>query len=204
MNWIAHIFLSEYNINFQIANYLADPLKGRIWEKANENIKKGMSTHKKIDAYTDSHEKFKKSKNRLGEKGLLKAVVMDLTYDYLLTKNWNKFCNIPQKEFLDTFHYNAKKELKNIPQEASFYLKRLIEHEILHQYNSLEELQIAFNRVDYKLSSRLKSRDNCSRYLNIVEKNIEGIEEDFLLFFPQLCFEIKKSLDKTKIDHWKI
>ena len=204
MNWIAHIFLSEQNIDFQIANYLADPLKGRSWEGANEHIKKGMFIHKIIDSYTDKHKQFIKSKERLGEKGLLKAVVIDLSYDYLLTKNWDKFCNISQKEFLDTFHYKATKKLKDIPVEASFYLKQLVEHEILHQYSSLEELNIAFERVDYKLSNRLKQRDTCSRYKNIVESNIVGLEEDFLLFFPELCYEIKKSLDNTKIKHWKI
>ena len=86
MNWIAHIFLSELNTDFQIGNYLADPLKGKVWENANENIKKGMYVHKIIDSYTDSHLFFKNSKNKLGSKGLLKAVVIDLTYDYLLTK----------------------------------------------------------------------------------------------------------------------
>ena len=87
MNWLAHIFLSEQNIDFQIGNYLADPLKGRVWEQASPNLKNGMHVHKIIDSYTDAHREFKRSKLRLGEKGLLKPIIIDLTYDYLLTKN---------------------------------------------------------------------------------------------------------------------
>ena len=105
MNWLAHVFLSELNIDFQIGNFLADPLKGRAWENSNENIKKGMQTHKLIDSYTDSHEIISCSKRRLRERGLLKPVIIDLTYDYLLTKNWDKFCNIPLKIFSNNFYH---------------------------------------------------------------------------------------------------
>ena len=95
LNWLAHVFLSELDIDFQIGNFLADPLKGRVWENASDEIKKGMQTHKKIDSFTDSHEIISCSKKRLRERGLLKPVIVDLTYDYLLTKNWDKFCTIP-------------------------------------------------------------------------------------------------------------
>ena len=32
MNWLAHIFLSENKIDFQLGNFLADQLKGRLCE----------------------------------------------------------------------------------------------------------------------------------------------------------------------------
>ena len=96
LNWLAHVFLSELNIDFQIGNFLADPLKGRVWENASDEIKKGMQTHKKIDSFTDSHEIISCSKKRLRERGLLKPVIVDLTYDYLLEDrnevNLQKMC----------------------------------------------------------------------------------------------------------------
>ena len=97
MNWLAHIFLSEQKIDFQIGNFLTDPLKGRLWENASIDMINGMQTHKIIDSYTDSHEIVSCSKRRLREKGLLKPVIIDLTYDYFLTKNWNEFCKTPIK-----------------------------------------------------------------------------------------------------------
>jgi acyl carrier protein phosphodiesterase len=30
MNWLAHVFLSEENVDFQIGNFLADPMKGKL------------------------------------------------------------------------------------------------------------------------------------------------------------------------------
>lgn len=204
MNWLAHIFLSELNIDFQIGNYLADPLKGRTWENASGDLQKGMAIHKIIDSYTDAHEQFIQSKSRLGTKGLLKPIIIDLTYDYLLTKNWNTYCLIPIDEFLQVFYKEANKQLPFLPTKASVPLKRLIEHDILNKYQNLEHLKKAFERVDKRLSPRLYKRDQAINYFDRVNKHIEHIENDFLLFFPQLCLNVRKNVNQKKLQHWKI
>lgn len=203
MNWLAHIFLSEYNIEFQIANYLADPLKGKVWDNASIHIENGMKIHKLIDLYTDSHILFKNSKNRLGNKGLLKAVVIDLSYDYLLTKNWDSFSKIPLDKFLNEFYENSHKILPSLPIHASTPLKRMVDFDLLNKYQSLEQLNEGFKRVDKRLSARLASRDKASSYYKRVCENIDEIEEDFLKFFPQLCKEVKKNTNKEFLTHWK-
>jgi len=204
LNWLAHIFLSEQTVDFQIGNYLADPLKGRTWDNASLDMKKGMQVHKIIDSYTDAHTQFKRSKIRLGERGLLKPIIIDLTYDYLLTKNWNVYSLIPIDEFLQTFYTQANNQLPLLPQNANLSLKRLIEHDILNKYQNLEHLKMAFQRVDKRLSPRLYKRDQAISYFDRVSLHIEDIEKDFLLFFPQLCAEVKKNLNQNKIEHWRV
>lgn len=204
MNWLAHIFLSEQNIDFQIANYLADPLKARVWENANKTIRKGMQTHIRIDSYTDKHSLFQQSKQRLNPSGLLRGIVIDLTYDYLLTKNWERFCNIPLKAFLNTYHNEAKRVLPTLPLKAQIPLQRMVEFEILHQYQTLNQLHEAFQRVDKKVSQRVLKRDNATHYHDAVTKNIGKIEEDFLDFFPALCQHIKPLLNENRLNHWRI
>mgnify|MGYP000564575372 CR=1 FL=1 len=71
MNWLAHLFLSEQNVDFQMGNILADPLKGKLWEGSSLQLKKGMAVHKIIDAYTDSHKIVSKSKASLRKKSLV-------------------------------------------------------------------------------------------------------------------------------------
>ena len=203
MNWLAHIFLSHNNIDFQIGNYLADPLKGKVWDNANSEIILGMHVHKIIDSYTDSHTVFKQSKERLGKGGLLKSVVIDLTYDYLLTKNWHLFCNTPINEFLQHFYCQAYSRLPSLPQHANAPLKRMIDFDLLNKYQTLEQLNQAFQRVDKRLSERLKKRDQVTRYFELVCKQIEPLNEDFLLFFPDLCDKVKQNVHKEKLTHWK-
>ena len=204
MNWLAHTFLSEQNIDFQIGNILADPLKGRAWDNASVDIKKGMYVHKIIDSYTDSHKVVKQSKKRLREKGLLKPVIIDLTYDYLLTKNWDLFSNISLDTFTNDFYNKAYLTLEELSPKANMVIDNLIKKDLLNKYHNMQHLEHSFQRMDKRLSARLLNRESASGYFPAVLENINEIEEDFLEFFPQLCSCVKSELSSKKIKHWKI
>lgn len=204
MNWLAHIFLSEQNVDFQMGNYLADPLKGKAWDNASKDLINGIKVHIIIDSYTDSHNIVKKSKSRLRKDGLLKSIVIDITYDYFLTKNWDKFCNIPFDEFTKNFYIQAEERLDFLPQNARASVEKLIKFNILNKYQKIEHLEKAFGRFDKRLSVKLASRDTASSYFNAVSENVEHLEKDFLVFFSELCKEVKKNVNSEKITHWKI
>ncbi len=204
MNWLAHAFLSEEHIDFKIGNILADPLKAKTWENASKHVKNGMKTHILIDSFTDKHEIVKASKKRLREKGLLKPVIIDLTYDYLLTKNWHLYSNISLKEFTDNFYNKAEKSLEYLPNRPNEIVMNLINKDLLNKYHTLEQLNTSFKRMDLRLSKRLLKRETASGYFYDVHVNLKDIEKDFLEFFPLLCKHIKKDLDSNKLNHWKI
>ena len=202
MNWLAHLFLSESSIDFQLGNILADPLKARLWENASLDMHKGINTHKLIDSFTDNHKIFKISKNRLGQGGLLKAVVIDITYDYFLSKKWNKFSSIDLDIFLKKFYSDAEKKVYYFPTKANVFIRNLIEKDILNKYHNLKDLEIALINVDKRLSKRLLERETLSSYINVLKENIDELENDFLLFFPDLCLEVKNNINKNNIQHW--
>ncbi|TET87520.1 MAG: DUF479 domain-containing protein [Sulfurovum sp.] len=204
MNWLAHVFLSEQKIDFQIGNFLADPLKGKLWDNASADMQKGVDIHKIIDSYTDSHRVVSTSKSRLREKGLLKPVIVDLTYDYLLTKNWNMFSSIPIKEFLESFNRQAKKRSNDLPTQASELVANLADEDRLNKYHDLNQLKQAFERIDTRLSKKLLLRESAVGYFDIVNEKINDLESDFLIFFPDLCRFVKKDLDQNNLAHWKI
>jgi len=204
MNWLAHAFLSEDYIDFKIGNILADPLKARPWENSSIYIRNGMKTHIKIDTFTDSNEIVRKSKKRLREKGLLKPVIIDLTYDYLLTKNWHLYSNISIEKFTNNFYIKANERLDFFPSRANEIVTNLIKRDLLNDYHTLEQLNKSFKRMDLRLSQRLRKRETASEYFQTVCTNIDEIEKDFLEFFPLLCKNIKKDLDQSKLSHWKI
>ena len=132
MNWLAHVLLSEEHIDFQIGNFIADPLKAKAWENSSDNLKRGMQLHKKIDSYCDRHIAFKDSKARLKEKGLLRGIIVDFTYDYLLSKNWDKFCNKPLDDFMSEFYNNANKQKELYPIFAKSIVSNMISRDLLN------------------------------------------------------------------------
>ncbi len=204
MNWLSHIFLSENTIEFQIGNYLSDPLKGKAWENSSNDLKNGIHIHKIIDSFCDKNVYFINSKNKLRQKGLLRGVAVDIIYDYLLTKNWDKFCNIPFEDFTNSFYKNSKEVSKNYPINAQIEINKINKYKLLHAYTNLEDVALTYKSIDRRLSPRLLKRDTLISYKEATFEKIDEIEKDFLEFFPIMCEEIKKHTNTKRLNHWKI
>lgn len=202
MNWLAHIFVSKPHIDYQLGNLLADSLKTRIWERASQELHAGVRMHRRIDAYADQHPIFRRSKSRLGNKGVLKAVVVDITYDHLLLNHWEQFSSISSTQFLHRFHQRAERAVVNYPDAPRQFVQRLIRSNHLASYGSTRGLEAALGRVDDRLSQRVLARDTVSRYIPIVNKVMPAIEQDFLEFFPQLICRFKQEVGDCGEEHW--
>jgi len=204
MNWLAHVFLSENHIEHQLGNLLTDPLKARAWDGASDLVKSGMETHKRIDAFTDSHAIVSKSKTRLAKRGPLKGVALDILYDYYLSVHWEKFAHVERVGFLETFRSEALQAIVSYPDRAQEVIGRVVMTRQLSSYITMDGVESAFGRIDSRLSERLRSKDTATRYLPIIAKENDYLEEAFLDFFPELMHEISKNLSSDTITHWKL
>jgi len=202
MNWLAHSFLSENNIEHQVGNVLTDSLKAKAWEGASEDFYRGIALHKKIDTFTDAHSIVKQSKMRLDKKGHLKAVVIDIVYDYCLSLHWHQFSSCSLEYFLNDFYSKAKIQSQTYPRHAQEHIHRIIDKNILGSYRDFQGLEEGFARIDRRLSQRIKNKDTALSYLPLVKENINDIEKDFLIFFPQLMAFVAKDLDRDNLNHW--
>jgi acyl carrier protein phosphodiesterase len=202
MNWLAHIFLSENDIDYQLGNLLADPLKGRSFEGAHRPFDEGLAMHCRIDAFTDANPHFAKSKARLEGKKYLKGVVVDLVYDHLLVRNWPEYSRVGSDEFLQAFYREADLAVRAYPDEAKGFVNRIIDNDILGSYGSFEGLETAFLRIDRRLSARLLSRESATEYLPLVRQQIAGLEADFSRFFPELVAHFKAHCGTLPGEHW--
>jgi acyl carrier protein phosphodiesterase len=202
MNWLAHIFLSENHIEYQHGNLLADLLKGRGWHGASSQFNAGLSMHQSIDDFTDSHPLVMKSTSRLGQKGYLKGVVIDVTYDHLLLRNWHRYSHTPFEVFIDTFDRESKQASKCYPDKARIFLSKLVASGHLRDYNSFKGVERAFWRIDRRLSPRMLARETTLGYLPLVKDEIMGIEQDFLAFMPDLIHHFKSASSLSPGSHW--
>lgn len=202
MNWLSHIFISKNSIEYQLGNILADPLKGKYWEGASRLTQEGFKVHCRIDAYTDANENVLKSKSRLGKKGYLKGVIIDIAYDYFLLKNWDSYSKIEFSVFINKFYEDAISEITNYPKIPKEFVERVIQSDILTSYSTLEGLEVAFQRIDKRLSKRLLAKECASEYLPILERELDAIQKDFDIFFPQLISHFKVEIGGDLGNHW--
>ncbi len=56
MNWLAHAFLSNPDIEFRLGNVLADLVKDADRASMPAAFQAGLRQHQEIDAFTDAHE----------------------------------------------------------------------------------------------------------------------------------------------------
>jgi len=202
MNWLAHIFISENDIDYRLGNLLADTLKGRAWQGCSNKLLQGMQMHQAIDAFTDAHDCVRCSKARLGNSGYLRGVVIDIVYDHLLLKNWELYSRQSLQKFIQNFNHHAKVAVSEFPEHANLFVKQLISSNCLTSYNTIEGVQLAFQRIDRRLSDRLRNRELTSTYSVVVEKQIYNIENDFLSFFPQLIDYFCAKSTESDIGNW--
>ena len=186
MNYLAHTLLSKNNIDYQLGNLLADPLKGKPWQGSNDEHYAGMRMHAAIDVFTDANAIFSRSKSRLRKKGYLKAVVIDMLYDYFLSKHWDLYVTQDLASFVENFNDNALFELDELPEKAASFIERIASNNVLEKYTDLEGLSHAYRGIDKRLSSKLFAIETTESYIPDVMQHYDAIEEDFLNFFPLL------------------
>ena len=203
MNWLAHVFLSENHIEYQLGNLLTDPLKGKAWQGASTRIHAGIKMHMRIDSFTDAHPLVSQSKAILTPRGHLKGVVLDILYDHFLSLHWNRFCTIDREHFLDDFRFQAMETIENYPKEAQSVIARVVGNRQLQSYAHMTGVVSAFERIDRRLSDRALSKDNCERYIPLIAEHKKELEEMFLVFFPELMHAVKESYHRDDVVHWK-
>lgn len=204
MNWLAHVFLSEKHIEYQLGNLLTDPLKAKAWQGASTRIYEGIKMHLHIDSFTDRHPLVSQSKKILTPKGHLKGVVLDILYDHFLSLYWDRFCTIEREHFLDDFRFHALENMDQYPDKAQYIIKRVVANRQLESYEHMDGVVAAFGRIDRRLSARALSKDNCERYIPLIAEHRKELEEMFLAFFPELMSTVKENCHLDNVMHWKI
>jgi acyl carrier protein phosphodiesterase len=143
--------------------------------------------HRKIDAFTDRHPIFQQSKLRLRAQGYLRGVVIDLSYDHMLMKNWARYDHtVTARAFLDNFYRNAEQVLDQYPDAINQFVRRIIEADTLGRYAAAKGIQRGMRKVDHRLSPRVLNKERATDYWDDVLREYNHIEADFLEFFPAL------------------
>lgn len=189
MNHLAHLFLSQSDVDLMVGNYIADHVKGKAIYNYDENIQKGILMHRSIDEYTDQHPVVKKSKERLYESyHKYSPVIVDMFYDHILAKNWEEYSPIPLQLFCSNTYLLLKSRYSVFPKSAQRMYDHMSVHDWLYNYRHLEGMQKALNGLSYR--ARFDSKMN--EAVQDLESDYELYKFEFNTFFPDLLKHSKK------------
>lgn len=183
MNFLAHLHLADRTPSSRLGNLLGDFVRGRPDERFPPEIWAGIMQHRHLDAFTDSHPEWKKSKSRLSPGRLRFAgIIIDVFYDHFLANHWSRFAEPPEtlEQFVDGCHNDLRAGGDLIPREIRVIFARMEQQQWLISYRTLDGIRDALDRT----SLRSRNLGPIRGSVDELEDNYDLIERDFLSFYP--------------------
>ncbi len=188
MNYLAHAFLSFNNEPITVGNFIADHIKLADAGHLPPEIKHGVLLHRRIDYFTDTHPLFIKSKRNFYD-GFERysGVLVDIYYDYLLAKNFDKFSEVKLDVFTENIYSVLQNNTQHLPETSKGFLNYVLQNNTFYEYSKIEGIELVLKHLSYRINHGIFLNESVPLFLQY-EKSIE---EDFLDFFEDLIKDAK-------------
>ena len=191
MNYLAHIYLSGDNDLVTIGNFIADGIKGKSYKNHPKDIQVGILLHRHIDTFTDAHKTVRQSTKRLHKKyGHYSGIIVDILYDHFLAKNWNRYSDIPLKDYTETFYDSLEEHYDVLPARIQKMMPYMLADNWLLNYASIEGI----GKVLDGMNRRTKNRSSMNEATTELKEFYEEFENEFSIFFEELISTSQEKL----------
>ncbi len=183
MNYLAHAYLSFGDPDILAGNMISDFVKGKKKFDYPDRIQMGITLHRKIDEYTDTHPATREAKQFLKTTaGLYAGSFVDIVYDHFLANDSYEFeegalADFSQKTYTQLADYEAWFPEKFI--RFFFYMRS---QDWLSGYQSLEGIHHSFQG----LCRRAKYIDDPEPVYEAFLKNYDALKMAYEFFFPHV------------------
>lgn len=189
MNHLAHCFLSFGNDDLLLGNFIGDYVKGHDWQYYPKGVQTGLLLHRRIDAFTDSHERVRACTGRIRLfAGRFAGPVCDILFDHLLVRSWSQHSNEPLETFTHNTYAGLQRRASEMPAILQERLPRMISGDFLTGYAYREGLEFVFERFVRRLPGSMDYR----ALLDFFEQQLPAFDADFAVFFPALVAEAQQ------------
>ena len=183
MNYLAHLYLADNSPGSLIEGLLGDFVKGPLDNAYDDDITKGTLIHRRIDSFSDSHEKVFESKRLISPKrSRFSDIIIDVCFDHFLARSWSEYSNEELADFTRKVYVLLSKYSHILPYKLRSIIPKMIEEDWLGSYQYIEGIGQIMDRV----SRRLTRGEGMLGAVKELETNYEKMEENFKSFFPEL------------------
>jgi acyl carrier protein phosphodiesterase len=183
MNWLAHLLLTGPSQAARIGGILPDFAKPPELKSLAPEFQSGIRLHYQIDAFTDSHEVFKRSIRRI-EPPVRRygGIIVDVFYDHFLSVSWHLYSEQTLEDFVKEVYASFEGCRGHIPHSIMERLKQMEAANWLYSYRDLDGVRLTLNRI----STRLRRPMYLGAGVDDLERHYEDFRDDFISYFPQL------------------
>ena len=183
MNHLAHFHLAGECEHLVVGALLGDYVKGPLTGALPSALERGVKLHRRVDAFTDGHERLRALRVHFGPgERRLAGVVTDLFFDYLLTRHWQLFHAAALDAFSARVYAILERHARALPPPAARQARRIVEYDLLCRYGEVDVLEGALQRLGEVLRQPQAMRAATA----VAWSRIGEFEAAFLDFYPQL------------------
>ncbi|MGB0847182.1 MAG: ACP phosphodiesterase [Thiolinea sp.] len=195
MNYLAHLSLAQSHSLSLTGNLMGDFMKGVRIGELPVAIQRGISNHRATDRFTDQHPAVLQLKPLFSERyRRFAGIVVDVSFDYFLTKHWQDFHAVPLRGFLDESYQGLLAGRKHMPVRMQETVEKMAVQDWLSGYSSFEQVGFALDRV----AERIRFRNDFSGAGIEAEQHYSELEQAFLILYPELQAHISQLAIETK------
>jgi acyl carrier protein phosphodiesterase len=188
MNYLAHAYLSFGDEQTMIGNFIADHIRLKQADHLPEAIRRGISLHRRIDHFTDTHPLFIQSKRHFYD-GFERysGVLMDMYYDHVLAKNFNKYSDVPLEKYTHDIYRTLQNNSQFLPESSRRFLDYAIERNTFFEYSKIEGIELVLKHLSHRINHGVWLNESLPMFI----ANEKAIEQDFFAFMEDLIKEVK-------------
>lgn len=180
MNYLGHLYFSDNDHTLMLANLFGDFVKGKDLSAFHPEIQNGITLHRSIDNYIDSHpEVLRLLKILYPHLPKVSGIAVDLYFDHLLAKNWEQHHHQKLTDYLDHFYASIDSNIMGYTDEFQRMVEQLVRVNWISYYPRIDGLDKALNGVSSKISFPNELKNGLAVFL-AHEREIVSVFEIFM------------------------
>lgn len=193
MNYLAHAYLS-YNRPFVlVGNMISDFVKGRQKLGYTAAIQQGITLHRAIDHFTDTHPVTAKAKEIFRPHyRLYSGPIMDILYDHFLATDAALFSEASLLQFTRNVYRTLEEETVHLPPHFLHVLTYMKMENWLYHYRTPEGIQKSLRG----LIRRASFINDSTTAFELFLAHYEELRDCYESFFPDVKQMAKQALDE--------
>lgn len=148
MNFLAHALLAGEAPHLIVGGVVGDWIKGHLPAGLPDDLARGVSLHRAIDHFAETHPAFCRSRSRVSPaRRRYAGVLVDVFYDHLLAKNWAALHPQPLQEYCEIVYGLIEARLPELPADSHLALKLMAKEDWLSSYAQIEGIADVLARM---------------------------------------------------------
>lgn len=181
MNYLAHAYFSFDHEEILVGNLISDFVKGKTKFTYPEGIQKGITLHRAIDTFTDSHEATKLAKDIFRPSyRLYSGAFIDVVYDHFLATDPNEFSENSLEDFSENVYQVLDTQINYLPERFARMFPYMKLQNWLFNYRTKWGTEASFGGLVRRASYIVESETATALF----EEHYKTLHECYKVFFP--------------------